>query len=128
MANTNLESNNRQTVRKAIGLNLLGYDNLIHRNFVTWCEVISMKFHYSDRDLITNEGLFKYYVNQWAILAENRLLLEYGDYIKKDLPDTYEFYYKILSEYAEDLEKYYPASLLPNKKITINQKYQFNDN
>lgn len=128
MANTNLESNNRQEVRKAIGLDLLGYENLIHRNFVTWCEVISMKFHYSDRDLIANDGIFKYYGNQWSILVENRLLLEYGEYIKKDLPDTYEFYYKILNEYAEDLENYYPASLLPKKKITINQKYQFNYN
>ena len=128
MANTNLESNDRQLVRTAIGLNPLGYDNLIHRNFVTWCEALSMKFHYNDRDLIANDGLFKYYGNQWAILVENRLLLEYGDYVRKDIPDTYEFYYKILSEYAEDLEKYYPASLLPKKKITINTKYQFNNN
>ncbi|ROH98380.1 hypothetical protein EGI16_21330 [Chryseobacterium sp. G0240] len=127
MAN-NLESNNRKQVRKAIGLDLLGYGNLIHRNFITWCEVLSMKFHYKDRDLITNNTLLKYYTNQWDILVENRLLLEYGEYIKRDIPDTYEFYYRILSEYAEDLEKYYPASLLPKKKITINQKYQFNYN
>lgn len=128
MANANLESNNTQIVRKAIGLDLLGYSNLIHRNFVTWCEVLSMKFHYSDRDLIANDTLFKYYNSQWSILVENRLLLDYGEYIKKDLPDTYELYYKILNEYAEDLEKYYPASLLPKKTIRNNQKYQFNYN
>ncbi|WP_123838393.1 hypothetical protein [Chryseobacterium oncorhynchi] len=128
MANTNLESNKRKAVRKSIGLDLLGYDNLIHRYYVTWCESISMKFKYSDRDLIVNDSLLKYYQNQWAILVENRLLLEYGDYIKKDLPDTYHFYYEILREYAENLEKFYPASLLPKKKLSINPKYQFNYN
>lgn len=126
MANT--ESVNRKQVRKAIGLNILGYENLIHRNFVTWCEVLSMKFNYVDRDLITNDALFNYYSVQWAMLVENRLLLDYGEYIKKDLPDTFSIYYKILNEYAEELERYYPASLLPKKKITINQKYQFNNN
>ncbi len=79
----NLESINRQMVRKAIGLNPLGYDNLIHRNFVTWCEVLSMKFHYNDRDLITSNSLFKYYGNQWAILVENRILLEYVTILKR---------------------------------------------
>lgn len=128
MANTNLESEKTKVVRQAIGLNLLGYDNLIHRNFVTWCEVMSMKFNYKDRDLITSESLFKYYTNQWAILVENRLLNEYGDYIRKEIPETYSFYYKILKEYAEELEKYYPASLLPKTKISKNNKYQFNLN
>lgn len=128
MANTNQESNNRKIVRKAVGLNILGYENLIHRFFVTWCEVLSMKFHYMDRDLITNEALFKYYQNQWAILVENRLINEYGSYIEKDLPDTFSFYYKILKEYGEELENYYPASLLPKTKISKNDKYQFNYN
>ena len=124
----NLESEKRFKVRKALGLDILGYGNFMHRHFVSWCEIISMKFRYQDRDLIANESILKYYQTQWAILVENRLINEYGSYIDKNIEDTYSFYSKILCEYAEDLENYYPASLLPkNTKIEPN-KYQFNYN
>ena len=126
--NQNPEPQYRYLVRKAIRFDAIGYDNLIHRNFVTWCEILSMKFFYVDRDLITNNILFKYYQNQWAILVENRLIVEYGDYLKKEIDDTQNVYYKIVCEYAQELENFYPASLLPATKTKINNKYQFNQN
>lgn len=127
-ANQNPEPQNRALVRKAVGMNPLTYENLIHRFFVTWAEFMSVKFFYRDRDLITSEALFKYYQNQWAILVENRMMQEYGNYLKKDIAQTDKFYYEILKDYALELDKYYPASLLPKKKTTISKKYQFNYN
>lgn len=127
--NQNNEPQKRFLVRKAIGMNPLLYDNFIHRNFVTWCEILSMKFFLVDRDLIASEAIFKYYLNQWAILVENKMISEYGAYIKKDLPDSGEIYTKVVREYARELENYYPASLLPKKtKALKNDKYQFNYN
>ena len=126
--NQNPEPQNRALVRKAVGMSQLTYENLIHRFFVTWSEFMSIKFFYNDRDLIMNEALFKYYQTQWAILVENRMMQEYGEYLKKDIAETDNFYYKILRDYAEELDNYYPASLLPKKKMTISKKYQFNYN
>ena len=125
------EHPNRNIVRKAIGFHPLAYENLIHKYFVTWCEEMALRFYHNDRQLIQDEMLHKYYQTQWIILVENRLMKDYGLYMKKMLPDTAKFYYKILSEYAEDLEKHYPAILVrqPQKsKTTTKIKYQFNNN
>jgi len=126
--NQNSEPNKRKIVRQSIGVDLLGYENLIHSFFVSWCEILSQKFKYKNRELIINESIWKYYQNQWAILVENRLINDYGSYMEKDLPDTFSFYYKILYEYAEELDRYYPAVLLPKTKISKTDKYQFNQN
>ncbi len=127
--NQHPESPNRKTVRTALGYNEWGYENLIHKHFVTWCEEMALRFFHSDRDLIQSEMLYKYYQKQWSILVESRMMADYGDYLQKQLPDTKEMYYNILCEYADDLENYYPASLLkPNTAKQLKPKYQFNYN
>lgn len=123
------EPPNRQTVRIALGYNQWGYDNLIHKHFVTWCEEMALRFFHSDRDLIQNERLYKYYQKQWSILVENRMIADYGQYLIQQLPDTKEMYYNIICEYADDLENYYPAILMKsNTAKQLKPKYQFNLN
>jgi len=119
-------------VRQALGVSVLDYENFLHSYFVGWCEVIALKFSYRDRDLITNESLFNYYLNQWAILVENLLAedikAEYLYYYLEKTEGSDNFFFKIMAGYAKELDKYYPASLLPKTKTTISKKYQFNYN
>lgn len=119
---------NRQLMISALGYNDWGYDNLIHQFFVTWCEAMALKFFHKDRDLIANEQLFAYYKNQWRLLVENRMVNEYGGYLQKRIPDTARFYYGCIYEYAMELEKYYPASIIRTVKPHKKPKYQFNYN
>ena len=127
--NQNSDNPNRNTVCTALGYNEWGYENLIHKHFVTWCEEMALRFFHSDRDLIQNERLYKYYQRQWSILVESQMMADYGEYLKKAIPETKEFYYNILCEYANDLENFYPASLLkPNTAKQLKEKYQFNYN
>ena len=127
--NQNSDNPNRKTISTALGYNEWGYENLIHKHFVTWCEEMALRFFHSDRDLIQNERLYKYYQRQWSILVESQMMADYGEYLKKAIPETKEFYYNILCEYANDLENFYPASLLkPNTAKQLKEKYQFNYN
>lgn len=119
---------NRLLIMKALGYNDWGYDNLIHQFFVTWCEAMALKFFHKDRDLINNEQLFSYYRNQWRLLVENRMVNEYGGYLRKNIPESTKLYYSFLYEFAMDLEKYYPASLIRTPKPQQKPKYQFNYN
>lgn len=125
----NPENPNRETVRRAIGFNRLAYDNLIHKYFVTWCEEMALRFFYSDRDLMQNESLWKWYQAQWAILAERTLLNDYGRYMRARIPNTKDFFYKRLCENAETLEQYYPAALIRKQKPGKQKmKFTFNLN
>lgn len=121
---------NRTTTMNAIGYSEWGYDNLIHQYFVTWCEAIADKFYYQGRDLITNESLWKYYQRQWHILVECQMVNDYGSYMAAKIPDTNRFFYNLLCGYANELENYYPASLLraKQKQKPSKPKYEFNYN
>lgn len=120
---------NRMLVKKALGYNDWGYDNLIHQFFVTWCEAMALKFYHRDRDLISNESLFAYYNKQWQILVETRMVYEYGGYMMNNIPDAAKTYYQFLYDFAMELENYYPASLIKQPKPKTNKpKYQFNPN
>lgn len=128
--NHNPQNPNRLLVKKALGYNDWGYDNLIHQFFVTWCEAMALKFYRQDRNLITNESLFAYYKKQWQILVETRMISEYGGYMMNHLPDAEQTYYKYLYEFAMELENYYPASLLNKSKpkVKTKPKYHFDLN
>ena len=115
-------------IKKALGYNDWGYENIIHQFFVTWCEAMALKFYHKDRELISNESLFAYYNRQWQILVETRMVQEYGAYMKKKIPGTEKTYYKFIYELAMELENYYPASLLKSVKPKEEPKYQFNYN
>lgn len=119
---------NSRIISKAIGYSTWGYENLIHKHYVTWCEEMALRFFHSDRDLIQNEMLFNYYRRQWHILVEKLMLKDYGIYLDKNLPDSKEMLYKILCEYADELLKHYPASLVGPSKKQLKPKYQFNYN
>ncbi|KMQ69067.1 hypothetical protein [Chryseobacterium koreense] len=127
---TNPNNPNRMLVKKALGYNDWGYDNLIHQFFVTWCEAMALKFYHKDRDLISNESLFAYYNKQWQILVENRMVNEYGGYMMNQIQDSAKTYYKFLYDFAMELENYYPASLIRTvkPKERTKPKYQFNLN
>lgn len=118
----------RHYIMSALGYNDWGYDNLIHQFFVTWCEAMANKFFHKDRDLIADERLFSYYRNQWEILVEKRMINEYGGYLRVKIPGTEKTYYSILYDYAMELEKYYPASLIREPKPKVKPKYEFNLN
>lgn len=121
---------NRYNTMKAIGLIEWHYDNLIHKFFVTWCEVIAQKFYHNDRDLIADERLYNYYKRQWSIFVENRFIKDYSPYLVQNLKGASKTYYEIVASYALELERYYPASLIrePKPKKTKINKYQFNLN
>lgn len=119
---------NRLLIMRALVYNDWGYDNLIHQFFVTWCEAMALKFYHKDRDLIANEMLFNYYQKQWQILVEKRMMNEYGHYLKQNITQAEKTYYKILHEYAMELENYYPASLITKTPAKAKLKYQFNLN
>lgn len=115
---------------KAIGFNEFHYDNLIHKFFVTWCEVIALKFYHNDRDLIADERLYKYYQRQWQIFVEAKFIKDYTPYLAQNLKGATKTYYEIVADYALELEKYYPASLVrePKPKTVLLNKYEFNLN
>jgi len=117
---------NRQLTMNAIGYNVWGYDNFIHRFFVTWCEVMADKFFHKDRDLITNQALFNYYKTQWNILVENKFVREYAGYISNNIPDSQKIYHGIISEYGAELENYYPASILKSTKPKPDPQFNLN--
>ncbi|AZB07472.1 hypothetical protein EG344_00755 [Chryseobacterium sp. G0162] len=117
---------NRQPTMNAIGYNEWGYDNLIHRFFVTWCEVMADKFFYKDRDLINSAALFNYYKTQWSILVENKFVREYGGYISNNIPDSQKIYHGIICEYGNELENYYPASILKDTKQNRDLQFHLN--
>lgn len=121
------EDPHRNIVRQAIGFNELHYDNLIHKCFVTWCETIALRFHHQDRELIKSESLFNYYRQQWNILVERRLINEYRGYLKNDIPNAHDFYYREVCSYVNELENFYPASLL-NAPMKSNAKHEINCN
>lgn len=130
ITNPNPNNPNRRLIMRALGYNDWGYDNLLHKFFVTWCEAMADRFYHRDRDLIQNETLLAYYRNQWKILVENRMVSEYGGYMQNHIPDAAQTYYKYIYEFAMELENYYPASLLQATKPRVKQnpKYQFDLN
>lgn len=121
---------NRAIIMKALGYTDWGYDNLIHQFFVSWCEEMAMRFYHMNRDLIANETLYSYYKNQWKLLVEQKMMNEYGGYLKNGVQGCEKIYYSYLYECATELENYYPASIICGmpkpKKHKI--KYQFNYN
>ncbi|MCC2590327.1 hypothetical protein [Chryseobacterium sp. MFBS3-17] len=121
----------RALLMKAMGYNDWGYDNLIHQFYVTWCEAIAQKFYHNNRDLINSESLYSYYCRQWQILVECKMVTEYGGYMQQDIPDSRPAYYRFIYELAQELERYYPASLI--RPITTpakpkNMKYEIHPN
>jgi len=123
------ENLNRMATMDAIGYSEWGYKNFIHQYFVTWCEVMADKFYYQGRELITNEKLWNYYQRQWQVLVENQFVRDYSTYLDKNLQDAHRTYYSLLIGYANDLENYYPASILKDnnpKKKTLQPEPKLN--
>lgn len=121
---------NRYNTMRAIGCNEFHYDNLIHKFFVTWCEAIALKFYHNDRDLIADERLYNYYQRQWQIFVEAKFIQDYAPYLAQNLKGATKTYYEIVADYALELEKYYPASLIrqPKPKTIKLKQYEFNLN
>lgn len=128
LINNNPNNPNRAALKRALGYNDWGYENLIHQFYVTWCEAMALKFFHKDRDLIASESLFAYYQKQWQILVENRMINEYGRYLENKIPNAEKTYYRFIYEMAMELENYYPASIIKSVKPKPKPQYHFDLN
>lgn len=100
-----------ETIRKALGITYLVYDNFRSTCFENWCAIYASKEALPQRKLICNDYLYNWYCDQWVQLVEEVFYSDHKDYLESSVeaPDTFQ---DLFFEYPKTIERTWPQALL----------------
>lgn len=99
-----------ETIRKALGITALGYQNCIDAHFQVWCSRYAYKEALPLAKMVGNDLLQNWYHDQWLHRVELPFYADNLDFLQSGIRDEDNFQ-DLLLAYTDDILEIWPQSL-----------------
>ncbi len=103
------------TIRKALGVTRVAYENIRHAHFSDWCKVQASENVLPARMLILSKPLYDWFCDKWVQKVELPFFQDNKDYWEASVTDVDSFR-QLFASYVDAIEGYYPKPLLNQLK------------
>lgn len=87
------------------------YSNYRHYCFEKWCHIYATKKGLCKRLMVSHEGLYNWYCDQWNVIVENLFYEDNKNYIESNVNHP-QAYWDLFKSYPLVIHGYFPGVLL----------------